>query len=133
MKTKIYLSGPMTGYPNFNREAFYAAEELLSPRYDVVSPARIRVNPVDNAEPLWSDWMRAAIREMMDASAVALLPGWGKSTGAQVEYTLAINLGILVRPLSEWLEGHTLDLTNRQPYAMLDLQTAKQEGKQCQK
>ncbi|EER7062838.1 DUF4406 domain-containing protein, partial [Escherichia coli] len=27
MRVRIYIAGPMTGYENFNREAFHKAEE----------------------------------------------------------------------------------------------------------
>ncbi|ENM6975340.1 DUF4406 domain-containing protein, partial [Escherichia coli] len=29
MRVRIYIAGPMTGYENFNREAFHKAEEAL--------------------------------------------------------------------------------------------------------
>ncbi|EOU7905881.1 DUF4406 domain-containing protein, partial [Escherichia coli] len=29
MRVSIYIAGPMTGYENFNREAFHKAEEAL--------------------------------------------------------------------------------------------------------
>ncbi|EEC9904995.1 DUF4406 domain-containing protein, partial [Escherichia coli] len=27
MRVRVYIAGPMTGYENFNREAFHKAEE----------------------------------------------------------------------------------------------------------
>ncbi|HDQ6799041.1 TPA: DUF4406 domain-containing protein, partial [Escherichia coli O128AB:H2] len=28
MRVRVYIAGPMTGYENFNREAFHKAEEV---------------------------------------------------------------------------------------------------------
>ena len=122
----LYLSGPMSGYPNFNREAFYSAEqELVDAGYQVVSPARLRVHA--EGEPTWLDWMRPALQLMLEADAVAMLPGWEESRGANVELKLANQLGIDVSPVSAWLNHHPLQLTPRHPYDILDLQTAKKE------
>ncbi|HGV7369313.1 TPA: DUF4406 domain-containing protein, partial [Escherichia coli O157] len=29
MRVRVYIAGPMTGYENFNREAFHKTEEVL--------------------------------------------------------------------------------------------------------
>ncbi len=41
--TKIYIAGPMTGHLHHNFPAFFAAEEMLKPAYDVVNPARLSI------------------------------------------------------------------------------------------
>lgn len=122
----LYLSGPMSGYPNFNREAFYEAERrLVDVGYQVVSPARLRVHAT--GEPTWLDWMRPALQMMLEADAVAMLPGWEESRGANVELKLATQLGIEVSPVSAWLTHPPRQLTPRHPYDILDLQTAMKE------
>lgn len=46
---KLYLSGPMTGLPDHNREAFNKREGMLKRRgYDVVNPARTDLGPTAN-------------------------------------------------------------------------------------
>lgn len=103
-KTTLYISGPMTGYPDLNFPAFhYAAAELRAKGFEVVSPAEIELpqypkgyKPNDEADrrKMWEAFMRADIIEMMKADAVATLPGWEKSDGAVIEVGLAIKLGM---------------------------------------
>lgn len=86
----IYLSGPMSGYPQHNFPAFNrAAEQLRDAGYTVINPAEIE-------QPIGADWetcMSNDIREMLKADVVATLPGWQVSRGARVETTLARQLG----------------------------------------
>lgn len=92
----IYIAGPMTGLSNFNKPAFFEAEERL--RQDgwlVVNPANTRQHPgVLRGDKIWQYYMREAIRVLVDCTAIALLPGWMDSKGAKVEYLIAQNLGM---------------------------------------
>lgn len=88
--TIVYLSGPMTGLPDFNYPAFNAkADELFIAGYTVRNPAT--TIGLDSWE--WADWMRAAIKLQMEADVVHMLPGWRKSRGARIERRLALILG----------------------------------------
>ena len=79
---KVYIAGPMTGIPEFNRPAFYAAEEYLKGHgAKVMNPAILP----DGWEH--RSYMNIAIPMMMECDAVALLPGWQESAGARVEFT----------------------------------------------
>lgn len=90
---RIYLSGPMTGRPEFNFPAFHAAADVLrSKGLSVTNPAEIK----PEGEPSWSACMRADIKAMLDCCTVALLPGWEDSKGANIEARLAIQLGMRV-------------------------------------
>lgn len=108
---KIYLAGPMRGIPEFNFPAFDAAAYLLRDRgHEVFSPAdRDRegasFNPVgmtgreDLAELGFS--LREALAADTEyiakhADAVAVLPGWEKSSGVAAEIALANALGLPV-------------------------------------
>jgi hypothetical protein len=105
---KIYLSGPMRGYENFNFPAFDAAAEYLRANgHEVFNPADkdrerdptgiswiSKTGDICEAEASGHFNRRVAIRDdlnwIMDhANAIALLPGWEKSKGANAELWLA--------------------------------------------
>lgn len=97
--TSLYLSGPMTGYPEFNRLAFREAEGWLTDAgHDVLSP-------VDAAPhgTTWSDYLRADLALLLRAEAVAVLPDWEASRGACLEVHVAQALGMTVLPVERWL------------------------------
>ena len=99
MTVRLYLSGPMTGLPEFNHPAFMDAEARLTEAgFLVLNPAR-NVPLVDS--PTWQDWMRLAVAQLATADMVALLPGWHYSHGARTEKMLAEALGLPVRRLHE--------------------------------
>lgn len=92
MKT-IYISGPMTGRPNLNFDAFNAeAARLRALGYTVVNPAEI--NP--DSSMSWHDCMRADIRALMDCDTVATLPGWLESSGAHLEVHIGHRVGMCI-------------------------------------
>ena len=94
MKTKVYVSGPMTGIKNLNIEAFEIAEKrLLEIGYDVVNPHKV----CENVEPkTWNACMRADIKALMDCDEIYLLAGYSQSRGAMIERDLAKKLGMRV-------------------------------------
>jgi hypothetical protein len=106
---RVYLCGPMRGYPAWNAAAFdrYAAE-WEKEGYTVLSPvARDRLQGLD---PLTASkeemaakagdwiWMRQVIAEDVDmicqVDILAVLPSWEASAGATVEVALALFLGL---------------------------------------
>jgi len=98
----VYISGPMTGHPDYNFPAFMAAEDKLRDLgYDVINPARIEHKDKED----WVSCMRQAITEMMRADAVTTLPGWMTSRGAKIEVDLAIKLSIPVVMYEILVEG----------------------------
>lgn len=103
----IYLSGPMSGLPDFNRDAFFAAEKQLSACMDArfINPARINGEVQDGWQ--WQDYMRVALRAMMDADSIYMLDGWENSKGAQLELDIARKMGMPVyyqpRKLRDWM------------------------------
>lgn len=83
-----YISGPMSGLPELNYPAFFAAEDRIKDQYSkVLNPARLQLEK--GQENKWENWMRKAIALMMEATHVVLLPGWKKSKGARIEVILA--------------------------------------------
>lgn len=91
--SRTYISGPMTGIPEFNFPAFHTkAYELRKQGIEVVNPAEHEEDP--NKE--WSDYLRKDIRLLMDCDAIHMLPGWRKSRGARLEHYIAVELGFTV-------------------------------------
>lgn len=93
---KVYISGPISGIPGGNREAFLAAELVLQASgYDVVNPQKLvpRMLGEENEED-WAGCMRLAIRLLLDCDQIYLLDGWFRSRGAQVEHGVAVALGM---------------------------------------
>lgn len=99
--TKLYVSGPMTGLPEYNVHAFRRASfELRQAGYLVLDPS---------AKGLiygwtWKDYMHAALREMLLCDGVALLTGWQDSRGARIEVDLADKLEMEVKMVGFWLD-----------------------------
>jgi hypothetical protein len=119
---KVYIAGPMRGYPKFNFPAFDAARDLAkSMGLDPISPADIDRDSGfhendPNADVYTPEVNRTFARRDVEAilalraengDAIALLPGWEASTGAVAELTLA-----------KWVKLRILDATTMQPYAL---------------
>jgi hypothetical protein len=104
----IYISGPITGIKDNNRDAFYGMEDRIKDYmnhakdfvpYKIINPIRIACEV--NYEkrfcrfpPKWEEYMRACIRELCLATDIIFLPGSEKSKGAKVERMIAEKLGI---------------------------------------
>ena len=98
MNVSLYVAGPMSGYPRFNYPAFFDAEHLLrTSGYDVLNPAR---NPKQHS---WDGYMRAAIRQVLDADGLAVLPDWQMSAGAALEVHIAHTLRVPVHSVDHWV------------------------------
>lgn len=118
--TRVYLSGPMTGIPNWNRPAFMeAAGRLRSCGFEVVNPAEVSIQ-----RGTWADFMRHDIRMMLDVDCVVTLPGWKRSKGASLEVHIAEQLGIPVYAYEEFHvmpEQHIINKLNHCQQLALDL------------
>ena len=88
----VYISGPVTGLPDENRQAFLAAAQILQ------NNGFTAYMPHDYVEAgsTWEQAMRDCIRAMMDADAVFTLDGCDDSSGATIEIDLAGKIGIPV-------------------------------------
>ena len=97
-KVKVYIAGPMTGYENFNYDAFNAAAEQLRARgYEVFNPAENDKQGEDFQSKDWSWYMRQSLKQIAEVDVVYRLDGWQESKGAVIEIKLALQLGIEVR------------------------------------
>lgn len=87
----VYIAGPMTGYPNYNYDSFHAAAaKWRGSGWKVMNPAE---SFGGNQKLTYERYMRNAIRLVLKSRAVALLPGWEKSKGAQMEVLIASRMG----------------------------------------
>jgi hypothetical protein len=112
---KIYVAGPMRGIPEFNFPAFHAATaRLRGEGHTVFNPAErdIEHHGVDIskgneagdeaiAAAVHGFNLREALKDDLEficlhADAVAVLPGWENSKGAQAEVATAYALGLQV-------------------------------------
>lgn len=100
-----YISGPMAGYPDFNRGAFHAAhaaiKEMRGMSATIYNPAAVNLGP----DATWQDYMREHLPALANTGEVVTLPGWQESRGARLEVHIAHTLGIPVMPLDRWLEA----------------------------
>lgn len=88
---KVYIAGPMTGYPKLNYPAFAAmAEKLRRMGFEVVSPAELNPITCGYREAMLND-----IRALIECDHICMMEGWEKSKGATLEHHIASVLGIL--------------------------------------
>ena len=106
----VYIAGPMTGLPEYNYPAFHAAAaHARTLGYEVINPA----DNFDGDTTLpWATYLRQALRQVLDADAIVVLPGWESSKGAQLETHVARTLAMPVIELAA-LRRATLSLSHR--------------------
>ena len=84
---KIYIAGPMTGLPDYNHPAFHeAAKRFRAADWNVLNPAETDGGDTSKAR---SYYMRQDFEKLLQADAIALLPGWENSLGARIEFSVA--------------------------------------------
>jgi len=91
----------MRGIESFNFPAFFqAAEHLRLLGHEVWNPAERDVaagfNPDTDEPESFLHYMQHDLPQVMQAEAIAVLPGWRKSKGARLETTVATECGIPV-------------------------------------
>jgi hypothetical protein len=106
---RVYVAGPMTGYPQENAPAFAeAAARLRALGHDVVTPVELNamvwrrhhdsdydpaVHKIGYGDPLLNEMFAEDLKEVCTRDAIALLPGWQNSRGAAREVFVAEALG----------------------------------------
>lgn len=96
--TVVYLSGPMTGlpdynFPNFNRFAY----SLRGRGFVVINPAET-AGGVDHLDREW--YFRMDLSAIAESEAVFVMPGWKDSEGAKTEVAVAHAFGLPVYALA---------------------------------
>jgi len=95
---KTYISGPISGKPNQNRESFLNAEiALLESGHEVENPIH---NPYPTFLPdkleAWQYQMRKAMAQLAKCDSILMLDGWEDSKGANTELYIAKLLGFKI-------------------------------------
>lgn len=99
--TRVYLSGAMSGIPDFNFPAFHRwAASLRASGYEVVNPAEL--DEADPHEMTWEQYLRRDIGHLVTCDMIAMIPGWEQSRGARLEKHIADALGMRVIWLTEF-------------------------------
>jgi len=87
----VYLAGPMSGLPKFNYPAFNAAQAAWEEQgWGVLNPTRRFEGRTDLP---YEVYINHSLMDISVCDAIAVLPGWEKSTGASLEVQYARAVG----------------------------------------
>lgn len=106
---KLFLSGPMTGLPEFNYPEFRATAAYLRKHYPgdtIVCPTEHPPETLSAALD-WVGYMKLAIAKLLECDSIVMLDGWSSSPGAKVEWELARRLGYAIYYKSDLIPGGT--------------------------
>lgn len=109
--TTVYISGPMTGYPDMNQPEFRRVAKMVRDLgYPVVVPHDVEGYPHNGdpcpvgynehmgkektAEHSGACYLRACLRALLTCDLVLLLDNWHRSVGARLEHETAVTCGI---------------------------------------
>ena len=89
----IYLAGPMTGLPDFNRPHFWMMEHIVKQIgcRGVLSPARH-----EHTDKPYSWYINEGLKMLCQADTVIMLKDWDKSNGACLEHLVANETGKVI-------------------------------------
>jgi nucleoside 2-deoxyribosyltransferase len=89
-----YVSGPMTGYPDFNYPAFHRCCNRLRPMgFKIISPHEIKAptQAFENELAQWEWYMRQCEEQFTKVTGgIIMLRGWPESSGANRELGWAL-------------------------------------------
>lgn len=103
----VYISGPMSGYDDFNYPAFAAAQAWLESRgIDAMSPHEaLSDKPPGSYE--YADYFRADLKMLLKCKSIVMLDGFSKSKGALAEIAAADRLALPAFSMAgEWGTGY---------------------------
>lgn len=93
----IYLSGPMTGLPDYNYPEFNrVADKLRRLGHRVCNPAEFPHSGDPKDFPIRKAFASFCNFICLEADTIVLLPGWENSKGAKAELALAENCQLRV-------------------------------------
>jgi len=93
-KKKIYISGPMTGLPNWNFPSFNRVAQKIRDQgeFEVINPAEYGL--VEQTVEDRCFIMAKAMTDICNSDALYMLEGWEDSSGARAEWALGYALGL---------------------------------------
>lgn len=93
---KIFVSGPMTGIPDYNFPKFEEVEERLKVQgHDVMSMRIIVMTEFKgDLNRTHAEYMQAALKYLPLSTHLCLLNGWERSDGTKCEVAVALTLGM---------------------------------------
>ena len=102
---KVFISGPMTGKPDLNREAFAdVASKLRKHGFAVTNPHELPEPEGLNGdqEHDWRLYLARNVRELLlgGYTHVVVLDGWKESRGSMIEVSCACQTDLKVAPAS---------------------------------
>lgn len=84
---KVFISGPMSGYPDNNKAAFMEAERMLKAAgFSVMNPAWLECDENFDAE----DFLAIDMAMLSRCDSIYQLDGWKDSLGAKAEFQSAL-------------------------------------------
>jgi len=101
-KTKLFISGPMTGIPHYNVENFNRYAEMARKLgYRVVNPVemarRIGIKKVLSDKKVFKKLIEAELEAIKDCDAILMLDWWQNSPGAKKELRVALGVRLDVK------------------------------------
>jgi hypothetical protein len=99
---RLYVAGPISGYPLNNYPEFHRVADLLrGVGFEVVNPAETGVPGAGRVH--YTDLLRQDLVDMMTCDGVAVIDLWWESSGARNEVQVAGILRMPVHHYETWL------------------------------
>lgn len=109
-KKRIYIAGKITGRPINEAAMDFKRAELVFKKagYDVVNPMNLK----HDHDKSWESYMRECIAALVTCDSIAMIEGYESSTGAQLEYTIALALNMNFYFETERIWNHSIFCNN---------------------
>lgn len=106
----LYLSGPMSGIPDFNAVAFFRATDTLREKgYTVINPHELPEPEIGGKSDLeaWAEYLARDVMlfaKITSPVVLVLLPGWEHSRGSLLERAVAKQRGFRIMTYGDILK-----------------------------